>query len=61
LPQVTVEPARDLLRSDADPAVPVQDSDFGDPPTFQILTSADQSKEWFFVLDMDTTSDIVPG
>jgi hypothetical protein len=61
LPQVTVEPARDLLRSDADPAVAVQDSDFGDPPTFQILTSADQSKEWFFVLDMDPTSDVVPG
>ncbi len=59
LPQVTVEPARDLLRSEADPAVAVQDTDFGVPPTFQILTSADQSKEWFFVLDMDTTADIV--
>jgi hypothetical protein len=59
LPQVTVEPARDLLRSEADPAVPVQDADFGVPPTFQILTSADQSKDWFFVLDMDPTADIV--
>jgi hypothetical protein len=61
LPQVTVEPARDLLRSEADPAVPVQDSDFDKIPTFQILTSADQSKDWFFVLDMDPTADIVPG
>ena len=59
LPQTTVEPARDLLRSEADPAVPVQDSDFGKIPTFQILTSADQSKDWFFVLDMDPTADIV--
>ncbi len=59
LPAVTVEPARDLLRSADDPSVPATDADFGEQPTFQILTSADGSPEWFFVLDIDPTADLV--
>lgn len=59
LPDAGVEPARQLLRSAADVGVAVADADFADPPTFQILTSEDSSPNWFFVLDMNPTADIV--
>ena len=57
LPSGTLAPARELLRNAQ--GDPVSDADFeADPATFQIFTSADQSKEWFFLLDMDPAADI---
>jgi Baseplate J-like protein len=58
LPSGALVPARELVRNAS--GGPVADSDFtADPPTFQIFTSPDQSKDWFFLLDMDAAADIV--
>lgn len=57
LPTGVLLAARELIRNAE--GGPVSDLDFdADPPTFQIFTSPDQSKEWFFVLDMDPAADI---
>ena len=43
--------ARELLLNET--GGPVADTDFGDPPTFQVVTSLDDLGTWFLVLDME--------
>ncbi|MEZ5401869.1 MAG: baseplate J/gp47 family protein [Bryobacteraceae bacterium] len=56
LPGTSLLPARELILNES--GGPVADADFGDGPTFQIITDAAAPTEWFFVLDMDPEADI---